>query len=131
MDWFVTTAWASDQFGMVPFVQSIGGLIRAIAVVIVSIVATWRGVEIIASRGLRDIVEAIIILAVGIAFIVGAPALATAGVGAVAGASLTMLVGVVSWSQALGDVAGLGLAVPIYLLPGFTLWHWIQRRVRG
>jgi hypothetical protein len=131
MDWFVTTAWANDPFGVLPFVQSIGGLIRALAVVLVGIVATWKGIQVISSRGLRDIVEEIIILAVGIAFILGAPAIATAAVGGVLGASLSAVLGIVSWSHAVGEVVGVGLAVPIYLLPGFTLWQWGQRRRRG
>jgi hypothetical protein len=119
----VGVAWGADQFGILAFFNVIVALFLGCIGAAITLVMGFKGLQVIISRGSRlEFVEDLICAGIGIAIIVGSPALARAAVptssGMVAQAQL-----VYSLSQDIGESLGWFLTVGMFGTPGYWLWR--------
>jgi hypothetical protein len=123
----VGIAWGNDPFGIVAFVNVIVLVFLACIGALITLVMGFKGLQVVISRGSRlEFVEDIICAAIGIAIIIGSPALARAAVPNSSGLGLVALPLSYSLSQDMGDTIGWVLAVGMFGSPGYwgwRLWH--------
>jgi hypothetical protein len=119
----VGVAWGTEPFGILAFFNIIVALFLGCIGAAVTLVMGFKGLQVIISRGSRlEFVEDLICAGIGIAIIVGAPALARAAVPSSSGMGGTIQMAY-SLSQDIGDSLGWFLAVGMFGTPGYWLWR--------
>jgi hypothetical protein len=119
----VGVAWGADQFGILAFFNIIVALFLGCIGAAITLVMGFKGLQVIISRGSRlEFVEDLICAGIGIAIIVGSPALARAAVPSSSGMVVQAQM-VYSLSQDLGDSLGWCLTVGMFGSPGYWIWR--------
>jgi hypothetical protein len=119
----VGVAWGADQFGILAFFNIIVALFLGCVGAAITLVMGFKGLQVIISRGSRlEFVEDLICAGIGIAIIVGSPALARAAVPSSSG-MVAQVQMAYSLSQDIGESVGWFLAVGMFGTPGYWLWR--------
>ncbi len=119
---FVAPAWASDSFGMGAFFNQFVAAILMIIGSAVTLIFCWKGLQLCLNHHLSDAIGDFIVMAGGIAIIVGGPAIAKAAIPSAGG---TVLLPGVTYSALYicGDTLDWALHTSAYLLPGVLVWR--------